>query len=90
MKPLPHLRLTTPIQFIADYTLRFIHNNPDAKLFEAKKRLEQKIELFVSDGQDEQVICAAFATALSSRSSAAFKAECEAQLTTCMRPDDLE
>lgn len=32
----------TPVQIIADYILRFLKNNTDAKLYEAMQRLEKE------------------------------------------------
>ncbi|WP_141115488.1 hypothetical protein [Escherichia coli] len=43
----------TPVQIIADYILRFLKNNADAKLYEAMQRLETKIGQFIADGVDE-------------------------------------
>ena len=47
---------TPPVHIIADYVLRFMKNNKEAKLYEAMSRLESKIKLFVADGHDEQHI----------------------------------
>ncbi|EOD3918946.1 hypothetical protein ACJP8O_004959 [Enterobacter hormaechei] len=33
----------TPVKIIADYMLRFLKNNADAKLYEAMQRLEKKL-----------------------------------------------
>lgn len=69
----------TPVQIIADYMLRFMRNNKEAKLYEAKERLEKKIRLFVADGWEEKILRQSFAGAQSCRSRAAFVAEFETQ-----------
>lgn len=69
----------TPIHVIADYMLRFMRNNKDAKLFEAKDRLEKKIMLFVADGWEETRLRQAFAKAQSCHSRAVLVAACETQ-----------
>lgn len=81
MKPTSPRPLTNPVRIIADYTLRFMRNNKDAKLAEAKDRLEQKIKLFAADGWDEEELRQAFNHAVKSRSGESFRAACEAQLT---------
>jgi len=69
----------TPIHVIADYMLRFMLNNKDAKLFEAKLRLESKIRLFVADGWEETRLRQAFSEAQNCHSRTAFVAACETQ-----------
>lgn len=66
--------ITMPLQIISDYILRFMHNNKDAKLFEAKERLEKKITLFIADGYDEQRLRGALSAATSSHTREAFLA----------------
>lgn len=58
--------ITAPLRIISDYMLRFMRNNKDAKLFEAKERLESKIALFIADGFDEPTLRLALSTATSS------------------------
>lgn len=66
--------ITMPLQIISDYMLRFMHNNKDAKLFEAKERLEKKITLFIADGYDERRLRGALSAATSSHTREAFLA----------------
>ncbi|HEW9972552.1 hypothetical protein KGP24_23945 (plasmid) [Enterobacter sp. JBIWA008] len=51
---------------------RFISNNKDAKLYEAKDRLERKIMQFTSDGYDERCLRQALSTATSCHTREAF------------------
>ncbi|HCM9336303.1 hypothetical protein [Citrobacter portucalensis] len=67
----------TPVQIIADYILRFLKNNTDAKLYEAMQRLEKKIGQFVADGVDEHQLRSSLRKVCRSRSRAALKEECE-------------
>ncbi|AIE66797.1 TPA: hypothetical protein ACYSC8_005002 [Citrobacter freundii] len=67
----------TPVQIIADYILRFLKNNTDAKLYEAMQRLEKKIGQFVADGVDEHQLRSSLSKVCRSRSRAALKEECE-------------
>lgn len=64
--------VTSPLRIISDYMLRFMSNNKDAKLFEAKERLEKKITLFIADGYDEQRLRGALSDATSSHTREAF------------------
>ena len=65
----------TPVQIIADYILRFLKNNADAKLYEAMQRLETKIGQFIADGVDE--LRSSLSKASRSRSRATLIQECE-------------
>lgn len=67
----------TPVQIIADYILRFLKNNTDAKLYEAMQRLEKKIGQFVADGVDEHQLRSSLSKVCRPRSRAALKEECE-------------
>ncbi|WP_413454324.1 hypothetical protein [Enterobacter hormaechei] len=67
----------TPVQIIADYILRFLKNNTDAKLYEAMQRLEKKIGQFVADGVDEHQLRSSLSKVCRSRSRAPLKEECE-------------
>ncbi|KUE21904.1 hypothetical protein [Salmonella enterica] len=67
----------TPVQIIADYILRFLKNNTDAKLYEAMQRLEKKIGQFVADGVDEHQLRSSLSKVCRSRSRAALKEEYE-------------
>jgi hypothetical protein len=67
----------TPVQIIADYILRFLKNNTDAKLYEAMQRLEKKIGQFVADGVDEHQLRSSLSKVCRSRWGAALKEECE-------------
>ncbi|EFI9807820.1 hypothetical protein ACEV6G_20755 [Enterobacter ludwigii] len=67
----------TPVQIIADYILRFLKNNADAKLYEAMQRLEKKIGQFVADGVDEHQLRSSLSKVCRSRSRATLKEECE-------------
>ncbi|MFV2638997.1 hypothetical protein ACNIZO_11670 [Escherichia coli] len=58
----------TPVQIIADYILRFLKNNADAKLYEAMQRLETKIGQFIADGVDEHQLRSSLSKASRSRS----------------------
>ena len=64
--------ITVPLRIISDYMLRFMKNNKDAKLFEAKQRLEKKIAQFAADGYDEQNLQQALLPATSSHTREAF------------------
>ena len=64
--------ITTPLRIICDYMQRFMRNNKDAKLSEAKQRLESKIVVFINDGYDEQHLRQALSSATSSHSREAF------------------
>lgn len=64
--------ITVPLRIISDYMLRFMKNNKDAKLFEAKERLEKKIAQFAADGYDEQHLKQALSPATSSHTREAF------------------
>ncbi|EMB3980167.1 hypothetical protein U8548_004152 [Salmonella enterica] len=52
--------------------LRFLRNNKEAKLYEAKDRLERKIVQFVADGFDEQRLRQSLSAATSSHTWEAF------------------
>ncbi|HIA9812169.1 hypothetical protein [Escherichia coli] len=67
----------TPVQIIADYILRFLKNNADAKLYEAMQRLETKIGQFIADGVDEHQLRSSLSKASRSRSRATLIQECE-------------
>ena len=67
----------TPVQIIADYILRFLKNNTDAKLYEAMQRLEKKIGQFVADGVDEHQLRSSLSKVCRSSFRAALKEECE-------------
>lgn len=67
----------TPVKIIADYMLRFLKNNADAKLYEAMQRLEKKIGQFVADGVDEHQLRSSLSKVSRSRSRATLKEECE-------------
>lgn len=58
--------VSAPLRIISDYMLRFMRNNKDAKLSEAKERLEKKIVQFTADGYDEQRLRQALSTATGS------------------------
>lgn len=64
--------ITTPLRIISDYMQRFMRNNKDAKLSEAKQRLESKIVLLINDGYDEQHLRQVLYSATSSHSREAF------------------
>lgn len=66
--------IIVPLRIISDYMQRFMRSNKDAKLFEAKERLESKIVVFVADGYDEQCLRQALSTATSSHTWEAFAA----------------
>lgn len=68
----PMTDITMPLRIISDYMQRFMRNNKDAKLFEAKERLEKKITLFIADGYDEQRLRGALSDATSSHTREAF------------------
>ncbi|ENR5961820.1 hypothetical protein ACEWL9_003804 [Enterobacter hormaechei] len=57
--------------------LRFLRNNKDAKLFEAKDRLERKIIQFVSDGYNEQSLRQALSSATSCHTRETFASALE-------------
>jgi hypothetical protein len=67
----------TPVQIIADYILRFLKNNTDAKLYEAMQRLEKKIGQFVADGVDEHQLRSSLSAKSVDLVRAALKEECE-------------
>ncbi|EQA6233040.1 hypothetical protein ACYJ2I_004074 [Enterobacter hormaechei] len=67
-----HTDISAPLRIISDYMLRFLRNNKEAKLYEAKDRLERKIVQFTSDGYDEQCLRQALRTATSSHTREAF------------------
>jgi len=67
----------TPVHIIADYILRFLKNNADAKLYEAMQRLETKIGQFVDDGVDEHQLRSSLSKVSRSRSRATLKEACE-------------
>lgn len=67
----------TPVQIIADYILRFLKNNADAKLYEAMQRLETKIGQFIADGVDEHQLRSSLSKASRSRSRATLIQEYE-------------
>ncbi|EKQ7213297.1 DUF5417 domain-containing protein [Citrobacter meridianamericanus] len=64
--------ISTPLRIISDYMQRFMRNNKDAKLSEAKQRLESKIVLLIDDGYDEQHLRQALSAATSSHTREAF------------------
>lgn len=68
---------TPPEHIIADYILRFMKNNKDAKLYEVMRRLESKIKLFVADGHDEQHIRTLLNKATQSHTKCSLKQACE-------------
>ncbi|CAM8505504.1 hypothetical protein BON63_00805 [Escherichia coli] len=68
---------TPPEHIIADYILRFMKNNKEAKLYEAMSRLESKINLFVADGHDELHIRALLNQAAHSHTKESLKQACE-------------
>ncbi|EFH7156815.1 hypothetical protein GMH39_23720 [Escherichia coli] len=68
---------TPPEHIIADYVLRFMKNNKEAKLYEAMSRLESKIKLFVADGHDEQHIRSLLNQAAKSHTKESLKRACE-------------
>lgn len=72
MKTGANTDITTPLRIISDYMQRFMRNNKDAKLSEAKQRLESKIVLLINDGYDEQHLRQALSSATSSHSREAF------------------
>lgn len=72
MKTGANTDITTPLRIICDYMQRFMRNNKDAKLSEAKQRLESKIVVFINDGYDEQHLRQALSAATSSHSREAF------------------
>uniref|UniRef100_UPI000CDE5AD2 hypothetical protein n=1 Tax=Enterobacter hormaechei TaxID=158836 RepID=UPI000CDE5AD2 len=63
----------TPVQIIADYILRFLKNNTDAKLYEAMQRLDKKIGQFVADVVDEHQLRSSLSKVCRSRSRASLK-----------------
>lgn len=69
--------ITSPLRIISDYMLRFLSNNKDAKLYEAKDRLEHKIIQFTFDGYDEQCLRQALSTATSCHTREAFASALE-------------
>lgn len=69
--------ITAPLRIISDYMLRFLRNNKDAKLFEAKDRLERKIIQFVSDGYNEQSLRQALSSATSCHTRETFASALE-------------
>ncbi|MDC8910524.1 DUF5417 domain-containing protein [Citrobacter freundii] len=72
MKADANTDISTPIRIISDYMQRFMRNNKDAKLSEAKQRLESKIVLLIDDGYDEQHLRQALSAAISSHTREAF------------------
>lgn len=72
MKAGANTDISTPLRIISDYMQRFMRNNKDAKLSEAKQRLESKIVLLIDDGYDEQHLRQALSAATSSHSREAF------------------
>ncbi|HHA1396905.1 TPA: DUF5417 domain-containing protein [Enterobacter hormaechei subsp. xiangfangensis] len=64
--------ISAPLRIISDYMLRFMRNNREAKLFEAKARLESKIIQFVADGFNEQCLRLALSAATGSYTREAF------------------
>ncbi|HIB8909659.1 MULTISPECIES: DUF5417 domain-containing protein [Citrobacter] len=72
MKADANTDISTPIRIISDYMQRFMRNNKDAKLSEAKQRLESKIVLLIDDGYDEQHLRQALSAATSSHTREAF------------------
>lgn len=68
----PMTDVTMPLRIISDYMQRFMRNNKDAKLFEAKERLEKKITLFIADGYDEKRLRGVLSDATSSHTREAF------------------
>lgn len=69
--------ITAPLRIISDYMQRFMRSNKDAKLFEAKERLERKIAAFISDGYDEQCLRQALSAATSCHTREAFASALE-------------
>lgn len=68
----PTNTVEVPLRIISDYMLRFMKNNKDAKLFEAKERLAKKIVQFAADGYDEQCLQKALSPATSSHTRETF------------------
>ncbi|ENR9964041.1 hypothetical protein ACEXTD_003025 [Salmonella enterica] len=68
---------TLPEHIIADYVLRFMKNNKEAKLYEAMSRLESKIKLFVADGHDEEHIRTLLNQATQCHTKESLKRACE-------------
>lgn len=68
------------VRIIADYMLRFMRNNPDAKLYEAMGRLETKVVQFTVDGCDENKLRVSLAAALRTHTRAGLIEACH-QLT---------
>lgn len=69
---LANIDVSAPLRIISDYMLRFLRNNKDAKLYEAKDRLERKIVQFVADGFDEQRLRQSLSAATGSHTREAF------------------
>lgn len=72
MKAGANTDISTPLRIISDYMQRFMRNNKDAQLSEAKQRIESKIVVFINDGYDEQHLRQALSAATSSHSREAF------------------
>ncbi|EGE2353540.1 hypothetical protein DL738_11865 [Escherichia coli] len=68
---------TPPEHIIADYVLRFMKNNKEAKLYEALSRLESKIKLFVADGHNEEHIRSLLNQATKCHTKESLKRACE-------------
>ena len=63
----------TPVQIIADYILRFLKNNTDAKLYMRQcSVLKKKIGQFVADGVDEHQLRSSLSKVCRSRSGRLF------------------
>lgn len=70
----PH---STAVRIIADYMLRFMRNNPDSKLYEARTRLETKVAQFTADGCDETKLRESLVAALRSHTRAGLIQACD-------------
>ena len=76
---LANIDVSAPLRIISDYMLRFLRNNKDAKLYEAKDRLERKIVQFVADGFDEQRLRQSLSAATGSHTREAFASAFEVE-----------
>lgn len=65
------------VRIIADYMLRFMRNNPDSKLYEARTRLEKKVAQFTADGCDEALLRSSLAAALRSHTKVGLVQACD-------------
>ena len=65
------------VRIIADYMLRFMRNNPDSKLYEARARLEKKVTQFMEDGCEESLLRASLEAALRSHTKLGLIQACD-------------